>query len=143
MDVSGYQQHIRLYQSKFIHEMNRTAKQLGLESTSFDNPHGLANKYNVSSVADLAVAVHSFLKIPDFRDITSTLNYSGKLRNSLGEATRILDWENTNALLKEGYMGVKTGFTSDAGGCLVATINISYREYHRQCLMVVLGSSNQ
>lgn len=38
----------------FIFEMNKTARQLELKNTNFANPHGLANKFNVSSSEDIA-----------------------------------------------------------------------------------------
>ena len=123
--------------------MNKLAKQLKLQNTSFDNPHGLANKYNVSSANDLAIATREFIKVAEFRDIITTKSYSGRLRNESGETVKILNWENTNVLLRQGYSGVKTGYTTDAGGCLIAMTAITYREYRKLCLIVVLGSPTQ
>jgi hypothetical protein len=39
---------------RFIQEMNKHARRLGMESTNYDSPHGLPNKNNVSTAADVA-----------------------------------------------------------------------------------------
>jgi D-alanyl-D-alanine carboxypeptidase (penicillin-binding protein 5/6) len=72
--------------------MNALAKQINLNDTTFDNPHGLANRYNVSTITDLAMATREFLKSQDFKNIVNTKIYKGRLRNCLGEAVVELKW---------------------------------------------------
>lgn len=62
IDLTEERGHFKLFLSFFLSEMNTLAKELKLTNTSFDNPHGLDNKYNVSTAQDLAVAVDAFLK---------------------------------------------------------------------------------
>lgn len=51
----------------FLKEMNKNAKRIGLSSTRFDSPHGLANPMNYSSAMDIAVLSSRAMKIPEFR----------------------------------------------------------------------------
>lgn len=54
-----------------------------------------------------------------------------------------LVWVNTNVLLKEGYQGVKTGYTGDAGGCLVSVKEIKSKNQQNKFLVIVLASKDQ
>jgi D-alanyl-D-alanine carboxypeptidase len=49
-------------------------------------------------------------------------------------------WENTNKMLKEGWNGVKTGVTPNAGPCLAASINKTINGKDYELLVVLLGS---
>ena len=84
----------------------------------FKNPHGLdADGHNVSA-RDLALITAYALENDDFREIVSTK--SVKTGDAEGRKVRYL--ANKNRLLSslEGCIGVKTGFTSRAGRCLVS-----------------------
>lgn len=92
--------------------MNEKAAELGLQNTSFENPHGLDGKRQYSSASDLARITCEALTYPLFSQIVSTKTYTVK------EQTYI----NHNKLLwnYEGCLGVKTGYTIAAGRSLVS-----------------------
>ncbi len=102
----------------FVDMMNKTAQRIGAFNTHFDNTHGLDSKTHYTTAYDLALISSYALKNPTFKEIVSTKNT--KITNEAGK-TRYL--KNKNKLLTslEGCTGVKTGFTSDAGRCLVSS----------------------
>jgi D-alanyl-D-alanine carboxypeptidase (penicillin-binding protein 5/6) len=121
---------------RFVGEMNRRAKDLGLKEMSYADPNGLSRE-NVSSARDLAALAAVALKDRRFRDYVSTRRHGCDVTTPDG-GKREVTWSNTNKLLDvEGYDGVKTGTTTPAGNCLVA----SGRRGEDHLLVVVLGSS--
>lgn len=123
---------------RFIAEMNRQAESLGLEETHYENTHGLTAKGHHTSARDLARLAATCLKDPVFAKVVSTSKRGCKLSGPEGR-TRNVVWENTNRLLGiEGYTGVKTGTTSAAGACLVAS---GEREGESR-IVVILGASS-
>lgn len=122
----------------FVAEMNRTAKELGMEQTNYVNPHGLTAPDHLSTPADQARLVHHALRLPSFRQYISTRQRGARLATAEGIARNVI-WRNTNELLGiEGYEGVKTGTTTAAGACLAST---AVRD-GRRLVVVVLGSSS-
>lgn len=105
---------------KFIKKMNEKAQILGMKDTHFQNPHGMSTSLNISTAFDVAVLCQHALKIPFFRKIVNCEKYYCEV--SIGKGTKKLCWGNTNKLLKEGFFGVKTGFTPAAGPCLACAI---------------------
>ena len=55
---------------RFIQEMNKNAKKIGMQNTNFDSPHGLSNKINLSTAYDMALLWMECVKIKDFNTIT-------------------------------------------------------------------------
>ncbi len=102
----------------FINMMNNKAKEIGATSSHFDNTHGLDSKSHYTTAYDLALITSYAMQNPTFKEIVSTKNT--KITNSDGK-TRYL--KNKNKLLSslDGCNGVKTGFTDDAGRCLVSS----------------------
>ena len=104
---------------RFVAEMNRRAKALGLKELTYRDPHGLSRD-NVSSARDLAVLAHAAMKDERFREYVATRRRECEVATPDG-GKRTVTWTNTNKLLDvEGYEGVKTGTTTPAGNCLVA-----------------------
>jgi D-alanyl-D-alanine carboxypeptidase len=68
--------------------------------------------------------------------IVSCQHYKGRLHRFVEDGceweTNELEWFNTNALLGEGWEGMKTGHTASAGSCLAS--------YRKGVLIVVLNS---
>jgi D-alanyl-D-alanine carboxypeptidase (penicillin-binding protein 5/6) len=123
--------------SRFVAEMNRTARTLGLSKTHFANPHGLPAKDHHASAGDLAKLAAAVLADPTLARVVATPQRGATLRGPDGQ-TRHVVWKNTNRLLDtEGYDGVKTGTTTAAGNCLVA----SGRRDGRHRIVVILGAS--
>ena len=102
----------------FADMMNAKASKLGMTSTHFVTPSGLHDDNHYSTAADMALLTSYALKNPDFREICSSKTM--KLRFGNPPFDRWLT--NTNKLLSkyEGCIGVKTGFTDEAGRCLVS-----------------------
>ncbi len=120
---------------RFVAEMNRKAKSLGLKETTYLDPNGLAR--NVSSARDLAALTALAMKNQLFRDYVKTRTHEYEVAGPHG-AKRRLTWKNTNQLLgSEGFDGVKTGTTNAAGACLVA----SGRRGMDHLIVVILGST--
>lgn len=103
---------------KFAELMNERARKIGLSKTYFVTPSGLEGEDHGSSAADMALLAREALKNETFRDICS--QSSIKVKFGAPPYERWL--KNTNKLLGmyEGVYGVKTGFTDEAGRCLVS-----------------------
>lgn len=123
---------------RFIAAMNQKAKQLGLDDTHYENPHGLDKDGHVTTAADLAVVAHTAMQISEFRKIVKTAQYQTTVDKPDG-SQRVIQWQNTNQLLPFGYLGVKTGYTYQAKSCLVSCSQHNGREL----IMVVLKSSSK
>jgi serine-type D-Ala-D-Ala carboxypeptidase (penicillin-binding protein 5/6) len=120
----------------FVARMNREAASLKMGETKYLDPHGLAK--NVASARDLATLAARTLPDERFRGYVSTRRYEYDVVGTDGKKRRLV-WENTNRLLGiEGYDGVKTGTTTAAGSCLVA----SGRRDGNHVIVVVLGSTS-
>lgn len=104
-------------EQEFVSQMNERARELSLKNTHFANPHGLDAEGHYSSAFDLASLTREGLEDPLFRDVVTTKEMSIPWPGH--------DWEraliNRNQLLNryQGSRGVKTGYTSNAGCCLV------------------------
>lgn len=101
----------------FVDMMNDKASSLGLRNTHFSNPHGLSDPDHYSTAQDLAKLMAYCMKNETFAKITSTKKFS--LDGSDDSYSRLL--VNHNRLLGtyDGITGGKTGFTKNAGRCLV------------------------
>ena len=112
-------EHVAGSTSEFVTLMNELAKKIGAKNTHFANTHGLDADGHYTTAYDLALITSYALENDTFREIVSTKNT--KITNGEGE-NRYL--KNKNKLLNtmEGCIGVKTGFTDDAGRCLVSAI---------------------
>lgn len=102
----------------FAELMNDRAQKMGLSKTFFVTPSGLEGEGHGSSAEDMAILAAEALKNDLFREICSSS--SMKLEYGNPPYTRWL--KNTNKLLTmcDGVYGVKTGFTDEAGRCLVS-----------------------
>ena len=116
--------------------MNERARKMGLSKTYFVTPSGLEGEGHGSSAADMAMLAREALKNELFRDICS--RESIKVRFGSPPYDRWL--KNTNKLLSmyEGVYGVKTGFTDEAGRCLVSAC----RRDGRDLICVTLNDRN-
>lgn len=103
---------------KFVDNMNKKAKELGLKNTNFLNPHGLDEENHYSSARDMSTMAKELLKHKEI------LNYTSKYEDYFKKKDGSSIWlVNTNKLVKfyDGMDGLKTGYTSSAGYCLTAT----------------------
>ena len=101
----------------FAGMMNERAASLGLENTHYENPHGLDSAEHYTTARELAALTAEALKNETFCELVSTYKKTIEMHN--GKGSRLLI--NHNKLLKsyDGAIGVKTGYTSSSGRCLV------------------------
>lgn len=105
-------------EKKFVKIMNEKAREIGMENTSFQNPHGLDEvTENYSTAYDMALLSQYVYQNKTYRNIVSTEKYEV----STGKKTYL--WYNRNQLLTdyEYCTGGKNGYTPKAGKTLVTT----------------------
>lgn len=99
----------------FIAKMNDKVVELGLKDTHFSNVSGVEGGNHYTSAYDIAMLARQALRKPQFASIVSTQKIT--LQSLKGNYYPL---ETTNILLgKPGIYGVKTGWTPEAGECLV------------------------
>lgn len=106
----------------FVRWMNGKALLLGMEKTRFVNTNGYSHPNHLSTAADLARLARYAMRNPEFARLVGTR----RATIHWIEPERVLQVENTNQLLHEGFpgiTGVKTGTTSAAGQCLIAAVS--------------------
>lgn len=103
---------------KFAELMNFRASLIGMKNTHFVTPSGLHDDDHYSTAYDMALLAAEALDNPTFAEICSAQN----LKVNYGNPPYDRWLKNTNKLLGmcEGCKGVKTGFTDEAGRCLVS-----------------------
>ncbi len=111
---------------RFVDMMNQQAAELGMRSTHYANTHGLHDDNHYTSARDLATLACWAWQNPQFRQFATTSEYTLPATNLSEE--RYLVSTNLLTLNEEGNRyyyskasGIKTGFTTPAGGCLIAT----------------------
>jgi D-alanyl-D-alanine carboxypeptidase (penicillin-binding protein 5/6) len=110
-----------------VREMNRMADSLGAEDTRATNPTGLDAPGQLSSAFDLALFAREGLSDRDFRRYVSTVSAPFPAQEPKRDRRRdSFMIYNQNPLLLEGYrgtLGVKTGYTTEAGRTFVAAVH--------------------
>ena len=116
---------------EFSNMMNNKAKELGLNNSHFESPHGLDSDNHYTTAYELALLADYALQNSTFRNIVGTKNYTITINGYPKNIT------NTNELLGslDGVYGVKTGFTNGANRCLVT----SCKRGEMDIICVVLG----
>ena len=107
-------EHVAGSVESFVELMNHYAESLGMTSTHYANPTGLTSKGHVSSARDSALLARAIIaEFPEFYGLYSEKQFT------YNEITQ----HNRNALLwrDESVDGLKTGYTSSAGYCLVSS----------------------
>ena len=116
----------------FAQQMNREAQRLGMKNTNFVNSTGLPNPQHYSTAHDLALLANAIMRdFPEYYPLYSTKEYR---YNNITQANR-------NRLLwsDPAVDGMKTGYTENAGYCLIT----SARRGERRLLSVVLGAASE
>ncbi|MBO5960008.1 MAG: D-alanyl-D-alanine carboxypeptidase, partial [Lentisphaeria bacterium] len=107
---------------RFVEMMNSRARELGMNRTTYHNPHGLPGKAdrkpdNTSSIRDLAILCEAYLQYPELHEWSSMAAATFRVKNDLVNHNRLLRSGKFNT---QGVSGIKTGFTLNAGTCLAA-----------------------
>jgi len=119
----------------FAELMNEKASELGLTNTHFVTPHGLddANHYTtaleLAKLTDYAMNNETFSKIVGTKSITIYINNQPRQINNTNELLGVLN----------GVVGVKTGFTNNAGRCLVTET----KRNNMDIITIVLGADTK
>src|SRR5579885_66105 len=103
----------------FVAMMNQRAQQLGLTHTHFMNPHGLGEPNHYTTARDLAVLAAAAMKNPILVQITSTKEYTIP-KTSTHKAYDLMTGDDLIPGARAPYpgaIGVKPGYTGDAGYC--------------------------
>ena len=120
----------------FAEMMNQKASLLGLLHTHFVTPHGLDDPNHYTTCYELAKITDYALKNDKFSEIVKTKTATIKINDSPREI------KNTNEILCsniDGVYGVKTGFTNNAGRCLVTSIKKNDMDF----IIVVIGADSR
>ncbi len=112
-------EHISGNLESFADLMNAKANELNLKDTHFVTPHGLDNPEHYTTAYELAKIADYALKNKVIASVVATKYYTININGYPKDLC------NTNELLGNvnGVNGVKTGFTNNAGRCLVTSIN--------------------
>lgn len=118
----------------FVEMMNKRAKKLGAVDSHFMNPHGLHHPNHYSTAHDLGLIAMAAMENKSFKEIVSSKIFRDEA----------ITYENRNQLLDDnspfyyhGANGIKTGFTDEAGYCLVS----SAERNGKKVIAVVLKST--
>ncbi|MBI2959533.1 MAG: D-alanyl-D-alanine carboxypeptidase [Betaproteobacteria bacterium] len=116
----------------FAQMMNREAQRLGMKNTHFTNASGLPDPKHYSSAYDLSLLAAAII-----RDFPEQYRYYSVREYRYNNVTQ----QNRNRLLwlDPHVDGVKTGYTENAGYCLIA----SAKRGERRLLSVVLGAASE
>lgn len=136
-------EHISGSAEEFAKLMNKRAEELGCKNTHFVNPNGIHSKDHTSTSYDLALMGKFAMQNSIIRKIVSTTQFTLPATNKYSKTDRIFN--NSNDLLNtysryyyEGTTGVKTGYTGEAGNCIIA----SARKNDFEVILVVLGGES-
>ena len=114
----------------FIIEMNNRSNELSMFSTNFVNPDGLDEENHVSTANDLLKLSIYILENTKLLDITSKENiYFDKLPQKT--------FNNTNLIINSGFIGLKTGWTSNAGLTF-----IGYNQKNNRKIITIVNNSD-
>ena len=129
-------EHISGNTADFAKLMNHKAVEIGAYNTNFVTPHGLDAEFHYTTAEDLARITAYAMKNSIFAGIVSTKAISEGLTGKFNRT-----YNNINKFLYriESSDGVKTGYTSKAGKCLVASVKNPYG----RVIFVVLNSNDR
>ena len=99
--------------------MNQTATKIGCTNSNFINPNGTHNENHYSTAHDLALIGNYALRFDKLKEIFSKTSYTLEQDNRTYSTTNemLLSW---NKNYYKYALGMKTGFTTPAGNCLIA-----------------------
>ncbi|TAK38670.1 MAG: D-alanyl-D-alanine carboxypeptidase [Lysobacteraceae bacterium] len=125
-------EHVAGSEDAFAALMNAYAKRIGMTESHFMNPHGLSEEGHYSTAYDLALLGRALI-----REYPKAYSYNKIKEFTVGPITQ----PNRNVLLwrDKSVDGIKTGHTSNAGYCLMA----SARRGDQRLISVVLGDSSE
>lgn len=132
----------------FVAKMNEKAKALGMNGTHYANAHGLHDEQHYTTVNDMYILTTAVLNVPVLKDVCYTSKYTLEATNMSDKrsytTTNFLKLNNGMTCTAAKYKGqpyyykyadgVKTGYTDDAGRCLVSTASKDGENY--MCILM-------
>lgn len=138
-------EHISGSVEEFAKLMNQKAKEIGCLNTNFVNPNGIHNEKHTSTAYDLALMGKYAMQFDTIRDIVTKTSYSLPKTNKYSKEDRMFNTTNdliikNNSNAKDNYyysncIGIKTGYTTEAGSCIIA----GAKKDDVELIVVVLG----
>ena len=127
---------------EFVARMNAKAAELGMEDTHFANAHGYHDPDHYTTAYDIYLMAHAAMENQTFRTVVSAPSYDLPATDYHNERTirsgnALVDEQNTLGLYYPKAIGIKTGYTDEAGRCLASA---AVDEEGRTFYCVVLGS---
>lgn len=137
----------------FISLMNKTARELGCTGTHYANTHGLHDSNHYTTARDLSVITRKALTYELFREIVNTVEYTVPATNLsdarkltttnyliLNDGNRYLaDDRNYYTYYRSDAMGIKTGYTSAAGRCVISRAS----DGNMDLLCIIMGAETR
>lgn len=122
--------------SAFADKMNAKARELGMRRSNFVNPNGLTEDGQYSTARDMGRLGLFAYRNRVLRGIMATRTFTWKTASG-----KLVNYENTNKLMKSFGLcnGMKTGYTSAAGHCLMASATSG----GKHVICVVLGDKRR
>ena len=137
----------------FVNLMNKTAKELGCTGTRFANTHGLHDSGHYTTARDLSIITRKALTYEAFREISNTVEYTVPATNLsnariitttnyliLNDGNYYLaDNGNNYTYYLEEASGIKTGYTSAAGRCVISRAS----DGNMDLLCIIMGAETK
>lgn len=125
----------------FVSQMNAEAKILKMTNTAFTNPVGFDAPGHYSTVADLSRLVEEFLSYSELRDIVR--KKSAAIASTDGRYRHKFLTTNKLMLKYENIVGLKTGYTAEAKGNLIAVVDGGGQSGAGEYYSIILGSADR
>lgn len=137
----------------FVSLMNKTARELGCTDTRYTNTHGLHDPGHYTTARDLSIITRKALTYEMFREISNTVEYTVPATN-LSNARKITttnylilndgnyylaDNGNCYTYYLEEASGIKTGYTSAAGRCVISRAS----DGNMDLLCIIMGAETR
>lgn len=130
-------EHVAGSERRFIDRMNARARALGLRDTRFANATGHDHQGHFSTARDLAVLAEAALKNEIFSNLVAVVRMT--VRTADGKRAFTLENKNEMVGRYRGVVGIKTGYTLEAGPCLIALAERG----RTRVLLVMLNAPNR
>ncbi len=119
----------------FVNMMNSRAAELDLTGTHYENPIGLHHEQNYTTARDTYILTKYALQNETFKEVCESTRHTVQTSKSTKRVLSTTNFlqDNTTNYYYQYAKGVKTGYTDEAGRCLVSTA--SYNGYSYICLL--------
>ena len=120
-------------EEEFVKLMNAKCEELGLQNTHFSNTSGLHDENNYSTPADMAIIMKYAMENPICREVLSTYKYTTEKTEENPEGIELFSTMFSRMYGNEvegvDIVAGKTGYTTEAGNCLVSYATKGEKSY--------------